>query len=91
MHRSPPSGTWRECQRGLLPAHRVGGDGLRIFRDYEAGQDIRYYKAFLIMQRCVFDGLREPSEGFLDVFRPCGYGSEHDSDSRWKDNHAERV
>jgi hypothetical protein len=41
----------------------------RVFRDYAADQDIRHYKAFLIMQRFIFEGLRELSERFLDVFR----------------------
>jgi hypothetical protein len=41
----------------------------RAFRDYEADQGIRYYRSFLIMQRFIFEGSREPSERFLDVFR----------------------
>jgi hypothetical protein len=41
----------------------------KAFRDYEADQGIRYYRSFLIMQRLIFEGLRELSERFLDVFR----------------------
>jgi hypothetical protein len=41
----------------------------RVFRDYEADRGIRYYKAFLIMQRCIAEGWRELSERFLEVFR----------------------
>jgi hypothetical protein len=41
----------------------------RVFRDYAADRGIRHYKAFLIMQRFIFEGLRELSERFLEVFR----------------------
>ena len=40
-----------------------------VFRDYEADRGIRYYKSFLIVQRYIFEGLRELSERFLEVFR----------------------
>jgi hypothetical protein len=41
----------------------------RVFRDYAADRGIRHYKAFLIIQRFIFEGLRELSERFLEVFR----------------------
>jgi hypothetical protein len=41
----------------------------KAFRDYEADQGIRHYRSFLIIQRLIFEGLRELSERFLDVFR----------------------
>ena len=40
-----------------------------VFRDYAADRGIRYYKSFLIVQRFIFEGLRELSERFLEVFR----------------------
>jgi hypothetical protein len=55
---------------------RLSGEELRryegyymVFRDYGAGEGVRHYKSFLIMQRFVAEAWRELSERFLEVFR----------------------